>query len=191
MNSDLSKLFLGGGCFWCVEAVFSGVHGVSSTMPGYMGGEVKNPSYEDVCSGLTGHAEVIEISYEKKSIDLKNILELFFNTHDPTTLNRQGADVGSQYRSVIFCCNREQYKICEGYINDLNTMKTFHSSVVTELHLISQKELAVTDSNLVNQIFWQAERMHQNYFNDNISAPYCELVIKPKIEKRNEILKKL
>jgi methionine-S-sulfoxide reductase len=140
---------------------------------------------------LTGHAEVIEITYEKKSIDLKNILELFFNTHDPTTLNRQGADVGSQYRSVIFCCNREQYKICEGYINNLNTMKTFYSSVVTELHLISQKEPGVTDSSSVKQIFWQAERMHQNYFNDNIDAPYCELVIKPKIEKRNRILKKL
>lgn len=165
----LKKATLGAGCFWCVEAVFQQLDGVVSVESGYTGGKVKNPTYREVCSGLTGHAEVAQITYDPKKISFEDILEVFWKTHDPTTLNKQGADVGTQYRSAIFYHDEEQRRIAEAFKNELNASGAFDSPIVTEITPIKE--------------FYKAEDYHQNYYNDNSSQPYCSYVVRPKVEK--------
>ena len=165
----MSIVYFGGGCFWCTEAIFQKVIGVEKVTPGYMGGVTKNPTYREICTGKTAHAEVIEIKFQDKIIDFKNLLSIFFSTHDPTTLNRQGNDIGTQYRSIIFCENEDQIKSANYYIKKLENLKVYNSEIVTE---VSQKEE-----------FYIAETDHLNYYNQNKSQLYCRLVIDPKLKK--------
>ena len=157
----------GGGCFWCTEAIFSELHGVKSVMPGYAGGTLENPTYQDVATGKTGYAESIKIEYDPKTILYNDLLTVFFGTHDSTTLNRQGADVGTEYRSVIFCATPEQKKIAEKFITKLKTEDSI--TIVTSIEPLDN--------------FFPAEDYHHNYYNKNQNAPYCQLVIDPKLEK--------
>lgn len=166
---------LGGGCFWCTEAVFKSLKGVESVESGYSGGNTKNPTYQEVCTGETGHAEVIQITFDPGIISFDELLEVFFKTHDPTTLNRQGADVGTQYRSVVFYHSHEQKEIAEEYIEKLNRENIFGKPVVTEV--------AVFDK------FYKAETYHQNYFANNRMQGYCQFVIVPKMDKFKKIFK--
>lgn len=163
------------GCFWCVEAVFQEVKGVLSVTSGYTGGKIKNPSYREVCSGLTGHAEACQIIYDPKVISFDELLEAFWSSHNPTTLNRQGADQGTQYRSAIFYHNENQKQLAEAYKNKLNVENAFDKPVVTEISPIGA--------------FYKAEDYHQNYFNENGNAPYCTFVIVPKLEKFRKVFK--
>lgn len=163
------------GCFWCVEAVFQELKGVISVTSGYTGGKIKNPSYREVCSGLTGHAEACQIVYDPAVITYDQLLEAFWASHDPTTLNRQGADQGTQYRSAIFYHNEQQKQLAEAYKAKLNTEKAFDKPIVTEI------SPAVA--------FYIAEDSHQNYFNENGDAPYCTYVIVPKLEKFRKVFK--
>jgi peptide-methionine (S)-S-oxide reductase len=156
----------GGGCFWCTEAVFQMLKGVHSVMPGYAGGEVKNPTYEQVCSGNTGHAEVIKIEFDPSLVAYEDLLTVFFATHDPTTLNRQGADHGTQYRSIILYSTPEQRDKSERFIEKLNQSGP---KAVTEVVPLGD--------------FYEAEEYHRNYYRENSSKPYCEVVISPKLEK--------
>lgn len=167
-NGEEIAIFAG-GCFWCTEAVFLELEGVESIKPGYIGGKTKNPTYEDICSETTGHAEAIKISFDPSKISYGELLEVFFATHDPTTINRQGADMGSQYRSEIFCINQEQAKIAKEYIDLLNTENTFGKRVITKV-----SEAAT---------FYIAEDYHQNYYNQNKNKSYCTYVITPKVDK--------
>jgi len=159
----------GSGCFWCTEAIFLNVDGVTKVESGYSGGKVKNPTYKEVCSGLTGHAEVIQVEYDPAKISYDQLLEIFWKTHDPTTLNQQGADIGTQYRSVIFYHNDEQRQKAEYYKKRLEDEKAFDKPIVTEISPAAK--------------FYKAEDYHQNYFNLNSNAPYCTYVIQPKLEK--------
>ena len=159
----------GNGCFWCTEAIFEQLEGVSKVESGYAGGKVKNPSYKEVCTGNTGHAEVIRLVYDPKVISYTEILDVFFNTHDPTTLNRQGADVGTQYRSVIFYHNDSQKEEAESMIAALEKEKVFNSKIVTEVTAINN--------------YYVAENYHQDYYNNNKNQGYCRMVINPKLEK--------
>ncbi len=168
-SQDLEKATFGGGCFWCTEAFFLNMKGVVKVESGYSGGKVKNPTYKEVCSGLTGHAEVIQVTFDPSVISYSDLLEVFWNTHDPTTLNRQGADQGTQYRSVVFYHDEEQKNVAEGYKKQLETAHTFKDPVVTEI------------SPLIN--YYPAEDYHQNYFALNQNAGYCEYVIRPKVDK--------
>lgn len=165
----------GNGCFWCTEAVFQDLKGVSKAASGYMGGETLDPTYKEVCSGTTGHAEVLQITYDPEVISFTELLEVFWKTHDPTTLNRQGNDVGTQYRSVVFYHNDEQKTLAEKYKTKLNDSGAFGDPIVTEI--------TVADK------FYVAEDYHQNYFNLNGSQPYCNFVIQPKVEKFREAFK--
>ncbi|MCC6252423.1 MAG: peptide-methionine (S)-S-oxide reductase MsrA [Bacteroidia bacterium] len=176
LNTNYEKITLGGGCFWCTEAVFQNLKGVVKVESGYSGGHTKNPSYREVCNGTTGHAEVIQITFDNKVISEDEILKLFFAIHDPTSLNRQGADVGTQYRSVIFYHNSVQQQKAKQIINDLNNSLVYKSKIVTELSPFT--------------VFYKAEDYHQNYYNNNKEAPYCKMVIVPKLEKANKLLKK-
>ncbi|MFM7327101.1 MAG: peptide-methionine (S)-S-oxide reductase MsrA [Bacteroidota bacterium] len=160
---------LGSGCFWCTEAVYLEVKGVKSVVSGYTGGKVKNPTYREVCSGLTGHAEVVQVKFDPKVVSYESILEIFWNTHDPTTLNRQGADEGTQYRSAIFYHSEEQRKVAEAYKAQLDKSGVYKNRIVTEI------TPAV--------IFYKAEDYHQNYFALNPDQGYCQYVIRPKVEK--------
>lgn len=160
---------LGGGCFWCLEAVYQELRGVQSVVSGYMGGHVEKPSYQDVCGGQTGHAEVIQIVFDPSAIRYRDILEVFFSTHDPTTLNRQGDDIGTQYRSVIFWHSEEQKSAAESLIQELATGGNYSGPIVTE---------AVQAST-----FWPAEDYHRNYLRDHPLQPYCAYVIQPKVAK--------
>lgn len=160
---------LGAGCFWCVEAVFQQLEGVESVVSGYAGGFVKNPAYKEVCNGTTGHAEVAQIIFDPSKISYEELLEVFWQTHDPTTLNRQGNDVGSQYRSSVFYHSDEQKEKAEFYKAKLNESGAFQSPIVTEIVEINN--------------YYPAEDYHQNYYNDNSSQPYCAYVVKPKVEK--------
>lgn len=171
MPADVSTdmITLGGGCFWCVEAVYEKLNGVIKVESGFSGGTVRNPSYEDVCTGTTGHAEVVNITFDKNKTSLRDILKVFFTVHDPTTLNRQGADVGTQYRSVIFYRNEEQKKVAEDIIGNLRQEHVFVAPVVTEVKPFRE--------------FFKAEEYHQNYYENNKSKPYCQMVVKPKMEK--------
>jgi peptide-methionine (S)-S-oxide reductase len=169
MENKLDTATLGAGCFWCVEAVFQQLKGVEKTISGYSGGKIKNPAYKEVCTGQTGHAEVIQVIFNPTIISFKELLEVFWQTHDPTTLNRQGADVGTQYRSVIYFHNNEQKEIAETLKNSLNSENIFGKPVVTEISAFTQ--------------FYPAEDYHQNYFLENGEQPYCQYVIVPKMEK--------
>ncbi len=160
---------LGAGCFWCVEAVFEELKGVASVESGYMGGTVENPTYEQVCTGTTGHAEVARITYNPAEISFKEILEVFWKTHDPTTLNRQGADVGTQYRSAVFYLNDQQKKEAEYYKQRLTASGAFASPIVTEI--------------VPATTFYPAEKYHQDYYSLNPNQGYCRYVIQPKLEK--------
>ncbi|MBL3654549.1 peptide-methionine (S)-S-oxide reductase MsrA [Fulvivirga sediminis] len=168
-ENNLEQATLGAGCFWCVEAVFQNLKGVKKVVSGYTGGKVKNPTYREVCSGLTGHAEVAQITFDPADISFKDILEVFWKTHDPTTLNKQGADVGTQYRSAIFYHNDEQKEIAEAYKQKLDDAEAFPDPIVTEISPLG--------------VFFEAEDYHQNYFNENPGQPYCQFVVKPKVDK--------
>ena len=159
----------GSGCFWCTEAVFQNVKGVLKSVSGYMGGQVKNPTYAQVCSGDTGHAEVIQVEYNPEMISYKELLLIFFKTHNPTTLNRQGNDSGTQYRSIIFYVDEEQKAEAEAMIAKLNAEGIFEHKIVTQV--------------VSAETFYKAEGYHQNYFNNNSSQPYCAFVIQPKLNK--------
>ena len=167
--SNPHKATFGGGCFWCTEAFFLNLKGVTKVESGYSGGKVKNPGYREVCSGLTGHAEVIQITFDPATVGYEDLLEIFWNTHDPTTLNRQGADEGTQYRSVVFYHNEEQMRMAEQYKQQLEASHVYKTPIVTEI------------SPLIN--FYAAEDYHQNYFALNQNQGYCEYVIRPKVEK--------
>jgi len=168
-NAGLQKATFGNGCFWCTEAVFLNLKGVTKVESGYSGGKAKNPSYREVCTGSTGHAEVIQITYDPSVITYSDLLEVFWNTHDPTTLNKQGADEGTQYRSVVFYQDEEERKTAEAYKKQLETSKVYKDPIVTEI------------TPLIN--FYPAEDYHQNYFALNQNAGYCQYVIRPKVEK--------
>lgn len=159
----------GNGCFWCTEAVFEELHGVRRVVSGYSGGRVDNPTYKQVCTGRTGHAEVIHLEYDPKVISFAKLLEVFWRTHDPTTLNRQGNDVGTQYRSAVFYHDEEQMRLAKLYKSKLNRTKAFRKPVVTEITKFKK--------------FYPAERYHQDYFTLNGRAPYCQMMIKPKLSK--------
>jgi peptide-methionine (S)-S-oxide reductase len=169
MSTNLQTATFGSGCFWCTEAVFLDVKGVKEVASGYMGGKTKNPTYEQVCTGTTGHAEVIQIKYDEVQVSYEDLLEIFWNTHDPTTLNRQGADEGTQYRSVVFYHSEEQKKIAEQYKKQLADSKIFKNSIVTEITAASE--------------FYKAENYHQNYYALNSNQSYCQYVIRPKVDK--------
>jgi peptide-methionine (S)-S-oxide reductase len=178
MNIDFSKLdtaTFGAGCFWCVEAVFQRLKGVERVISGYSGGSVVKPTYKQVCEGNTGHAEVCQIYYDPSVISYKELLEVFWKTHDPTTLNRQGNDVGTQYRSVVFYHSDEQKKLSEFYKAELDKSGIFSDPVLTEITPFSE--------------FYPAEDYHQNYFDENGNQPYCSFVIRPKLEKFEKVFK--
>jgi peptide-methionine (S)-S-oxide reductase len=165
-----------GGCFWCSEAIFQNLQGVTSVMSGYTGGTVENPTYEQVCSGTTGHAEAIQIFYDPAKISYKELLEVFWKTHDPTTLNRQGNDTGTQYRSAIFYHSGEQRQTAEAYKKELGAAKIWNSPIVTEIVPFKK--------------FYKAEDYHQNYYRQNAGQPYCRFVITPKLEKFRKVFEK-
>ncbi|OXA69043.1 protein-methionine-S-oxide reductase [Flavobacterium aquatile LMG 4008 = ATCC 11947] len=173
-SGDFETVVIGGGCFWCVEAVYQNLDGVKSVYSGYAGGTVENPSYEEVSTGRTGAAEVVEITYDKTKTNLDEIFKVFFTVHDPTTLNRQGADVGTQYRSVIFYKNENEKKVAQDLIKDLNN-EVFSNKIVTTLEPLKK--------------FYKAEEYHQGYYENNKNKPYCEMVIQPKIEKFEKVFK--
>jgi peptide-methionine (S)-S-oxide reductase len=167
--AQLETATLGGGCFWCTEAVYQQLRGVRSVVSGYCGGETANPTYKQVCTGTTGHAEVIQITFDPGQIAYRDVLEVFFQTHDPTTLNRQGNDVGPQYRSVIFPHNDEQRRVAGEVIRDLSASGQFPRPIVTTIEPLRE--------------FYPAEDYHQRYFADNPGQPYCAMVIAPKVAK--------
>lgn len=173
IESDTATL--GAGCFWCVEAVFQRLNGVLSVSSGYSGGKIKNPTYREVCSGLTDHAEVCQIVYDPKKISFTELLEVFWKTHDPTTLNQQGADKGTQYRSAIFYHSDNQKEIAEKLKAELNKSGAYENPIVTEISPFTA--------------FFKAEDYHQNYYNLNGKEPYCQFVIQPKIEKFEKVFK--
>lgn len=168
-NAQTDTATFGAGCFWCVEAVFQNLEGVQSVTSGYSGGSVANPTYKEVCNGTTGHAEVCQIVYNPQKISFETLLEAFWGTHDPTTLNRQGNDVGTQYRSAIFYHSEEQKKTAEEYKAQLNKSGAWDKPLVTEIVKFEK--------------FYPAEDYHQNYFNENGQQSYCQFVIRPKVEK--------
>jgi peptide-methionine (S)-S-oxide reductase len=168
-GKKLETATFGTGCFWCTEAIFERLDGVEKVISGYSGGHIKNPSYKEVCTGTTGHAEVIRIYFDPEVISYEELLDVFWQTHDPTTLNRQGNDVGTQYRSVIFYHNEEQKKIAEKSKQEMDHSGTFADPIVTEI------------SPLIN--FYEAENYHQDYFENNPNQPYCSVIIAPKVKK--------
>ncbi len=174
-TTKLDTATFGEGCFWCTEAIFQRLKGVVSVTAGYSGGTVPNPSYEQVCTGETGHAEVSQIVFDPREMSFVELLRVFWSTHDPTTLNRQGADVGTQYRSVIFYHNEAQKEAAEHYKKELDKSKVFDKPVVTQIEPF--------------KVFYKAENYHQNYYNNNPNKPYCSLVITPKVEKFEKIFK--
>jgi peptide-methionine (S)-S-oxide reductase len=168
-DKDLEQVTLGSGCFWCTEAVFQQLKGVKSAVSGYSGGRIVNPTYEQICGGNTGHAEVIQVSYDPAQISFTDILRVFWQTHDPTTLNQQGHDVGTQYRSAVFYHNEAQRKLAEEYKKQLDSSGTFGAPIVTEITKFEK--------------FYPAEKYHQEYYELNPGQQYCEYVIRPKVEK--------
>jgi peptide-methionine (S)-S-oxide reductase len=174
-NKNMEIATFGNGCFWCTEAIFQQLEGVNSVVSGYSGGTVKNPSYKEVCNGTTGHAEVIQIHYDPAKVSYETLLEAFWGSHDPTTLNRQGNDVGTQYRSVIFYHNDAQKKLAETYKQKLNASGAFDDPIVTEISPFTT--------------FYKAENYHQDYYNLNGKEPYCQFVIQPKLDKFQKVFK--
>ncbi|MCB9173831.1 MAG: peptide-methionine (S)-S-oxide reductase MsrA [Flavobacteriales bacterium] len=171
----MDTITFGAGCFWCVEAIFSDLKGVEQVVSGYAGGSVKNPSYKEVCTGNTGHAEVCQVTYNPEIITYQELLEVFWQVHDPTTLNRQGGDVGTQYRSAIFYHNEEQRKVAEEFKATLNQEKVYPDPIVTEITAFTN--------------FYPAEDYHQDYFELNGENPYCKAVVRPKVEKFRKVFK--
>ena len=180
MSNQTQVATLAGGCFWCLEAVYDELKGVVSVESGYSGGQVPNPSYKQVCTGTTGHAEVTQVTFDPSVISYRDVLDVFFAIHDPTTLNRQGADVGTQYRSAIFYHNDEQKSVAENLIKELNAQKIWERPIVTEVTKLDK--------------FYMAENYHQEYFANNQNQPYCQAVVAPKVakfrKKHLEMLKK-
>lgn len=177
-NGVAEVITLGGGCFWCLEPIFDELIGVKSVESGYTGGTVVNPTYRQICSGNTGHAEVVQVTFDPNVVSLQEILQIFFTFHDPTTLNRQGADVGTQYRSAIFYHNEEQRKIAEQVMAEINAAHIWHGRIVTEVTPLTK--------------FYQAEDYHQEYYQNNPSQGYCRMVIAPKVTKfRKQYVEKL
>ena len=174
-NANLETITLGAGCYWCVEAIFENLEGVKTVVSGFSGGKTVNPSYEEVCTGKTGHAEVVQITFDKTKTILDEILKVFFTVHDPTTLNRQGADVGTQYRSAIFYRNEMQKKSAQDIIIALNKAKAYDNPIVTKVEPFTK--------------FYEAEDYHQDYYAFNKNKPYCRLVIQPKLEKFEKVFK--
>ena len=172
IEHNIEQATFGAGCFWCVEAVFEHLEGVVDVRAGYAGGNTENPTYEDICTGTTSHAEVVQIDYNPGIISYEKLLEVFWKSHDPTTLNQQGADIGTQYRSVIFHHNEEQQKVSQKSIKKAEESGAYINPIVTEITPIG--------------IFYLAEDYHQNYYRVNPNAPYCQVVIKPKLEKFNK-----
>lgn len=163
----------GNGCFWCTEAVFQDLEGVEKVESGYMGGHIDNPTYKQVCTGNTGHAEVLQITFDPTKINYKELLEVFWRTHDPTTLNRQGNDVGTQYRSIIFYHSPEQQQLAKQYMQELDASGAFDDPIVTTIEPLEK--------------FFPAEAYHQNYFQNNPDQPYCRFLIGPKVEKLKQV----
>lgn len=172
-KGELETATFANGCFWCTEAIFQQVAGVEKVVSGYIGGSVKNPTYREVCTGLTGHAEAIQITFDPKKVSFAELLDIFWKTHDPTTLNRQGADEGTQYRSAIFFHTEEQKSLADSYRKKLDASGAFDHPIVTEITPAS--------------VFYPAENYHQNYYNLNGKAPYCSYVIAPKLEKFKKV----
>jgi peptide-methionine (S)-S-oxide reductase len=172
-GSDRELATLAGGCFWCLEAVFAELKGVENVMSGYSGGKVVNPSYDDVCTGTTGHAEAVQINYDPNVLSFGELLDVFFTVHDPTTLNRQGPDMGTQYRSAVFYHDEKQKQIAEGKIQELNKASTWNRPIVTEVTPFKS--------------FYPAEGYHQGYFRRNREEPYCRVVINPKLAKLRKL----
>ena len=165
--------YFAGGCFWCTEAVYKRLKGVLKVVPGYCGGNLKNPTYNEVCSGLTGHAETVQVIYDSEKVSFESLLEVFFKTHNPTTINRQGNDVGSHYRSIAFYSDGREKKIIENYIDKLNKHDIYPDDIVTQI--------------IKFDAFYKAEKYHENYYELNKNQPYCDLVITPKIRKFEQI----
>ncbi len=174
-NINLDTATLANGCFWCTEAIFQQLEGVEMVRSGYTGGNIANPTYKEVCDGNTGHAEALEIVFDPKKITYDELLEVFWKTHDPTTLNRQGNDVGTQYRSVVYYHNTEQKALAEKYKKALDETGAFNNPIVTTIE--------------PSEKFYVAEDYHQNYFNENGSNPYCQFVVRPKLEKFKKAFK--
>jgi len=178
IKMDMSKLetaTFGNGCFWCTEAIFQNIEGVEKVESGYSGGKVENPTYKQVCTGETGHAEVLQIHFDPSKVSFDVLLEIFWKTHDPTTLNRQGNDVGTQYRSSVFYHNDKQKELATKYKAELQTSGAFQRPIVTEI--------------VPSEKFYKAEDYHQNYFNENGEQPYCTFVIQPKVDKFEKVFK--
>jgi peptide-methionine (S)-S-oxide reductase len=173
MNENMDTATFGAGCFWCVEAIFQSIIGVEKVESGYTGGHTKNPTYKEICNGNTGHAEVCQIIYDPVQLTYDKLLEAFWASHDPTTLNRQGADYGTQYRSVVYYHDENQKQLAESYKNRLNAERAFGSPVVTEISPI--------------ETYYPAEDNHQNYFDNNPNQPYCARVIGPKLDKFKKV----
>jgi peptide-methionine (S)-S-oxide reductase len=170
MDDSLQKIaILGGGCFWCLEAVYQQLTGVNQVVSGYAGGSTPNPTYKEVCAGQTGHAEVVQLTYNPAKISYRDILKIFFTIHDPTTPNRQGADVGPQYRSIILYQDNDQRQIAQEVIREIDNAEIWNAPLVTELEQFNT--------------FYAAEDYHQNYYRDNPQQPYCQVVIAPKVAK--------
>jgi peptide-methionine (S)-S-oxide reductase len=173
LENNIEIATLGNGCFWCTEAVFQNVKGVIKVESGYSGGNTENPTYKDICTGTTNHAECLLITFDNTIVSYEDLLKIFWETHDPTTPNRQGNDVGTQYRSIIFYHNETQFSLAQAYKTSLDASGIFKNPIVTLI------EPATT--------FYKAENYHQNYYNENGSAPYCQFVVKPKVEKFNKL----
>ena len=171
-QGKIERATFGAGCFWCVEAIFERLDGVVDVQAGYAGGSTENPTYEEICTGATGHAEVIQITYDSNTISFDKLLDIFWIYHDPTTLNRQGADIGTQYRSVIFHHNKEQEQLSQRSMEKVTNSDMYINPIITEIAPLS--------------IFYPAEDYHQNYYKLNSNAPYCKLVIRSKLEKLNK-----
>ena len=176
-NDNFETATFAGGCFWCTEAVFQRLRGVKTVMPGYTGGHVPNPTYEAVCTGATGHAEAIQITFDSTEISFEQILEVHFGTHDPTTLNRQGYDAGTQYRSGVYYHDEAQKETAEKVIAQVNESDTYPNPVVTEV--------------LPFDVFYEAEDYHQNFYNRNQTYPYCSMIIDPKVAKLHKSFKEI
>ena len=175
MEQATEKATLGGGCFWCTEAIYRQMVGVTDVRPGYCGGSLKNPTYKEVCTGETGHAEVVQVTFNPEKVGYKEILEVFFATHDPTTLNRQGADTGTQYRSIIFYHSDKQREVVQEVISQLARENVYTKPIVTEVTKLD--------------VFYPAEDYHKDYYVRNKNQPYCQFVIAPKVEKFRKVFK--
>lgn len=169
----MAKATLAAGCFWCVEAVFDALRGVSDVVSGYSGGHTENPTYQQVCSERTGHAEVVQIDFDENEISFADLLRIFFAVHDPTTLNRQGNDIGTSYRSAIFCHDDEQQRVAEQIIREIDAAGIYDSPIVTQIAPFTK--------------FWPAEEYHQEYFSNNPNQPYCAAVVAPKVAKFRKV----